>query len=508
MTAMAFSTTPLPSSSSTSHQRRKRRTTTTTTTTTTAHFGSSSSNDYNNNNNNEDEMIRRQSSNSKWKNDARLDVRNLLTQRAIQSFLYLLESCRDPHSGKWIEEFLQTPGLLNYHGMGAAYIIDPRFTTTTRTTTTSGSSSSYSWVDGPLLSMLQQNKTEIIVSAKRRGRGHGGWSKQNPYLEDRYVEFTIDIDPIRLTNRILSVREQIAKEWIHDLNSISTTTTTTATNNTTTTTTTTTTQSLMKSYSNYYDYYHHHTEQQQQQQGTQQQGTQQQQEQQQVRLERTSLESILNNQTSFVQTGASSSPFRKGNLDLLYNLCTQASIHRLLQSMKDQVETNEKGNNNRSNQQQQQEQQQRTTTTYEWFRDFYSTRVATYFDGDLPYGRADDFVQALLQSSPSSSVVMTPSSSSSLSSLSSSSFMSGSGTNTTNMVGWIDHPLALVEQIIELRNIIVQEWKIIMEEVPHDHATGIRLAVLERQMMTWGGESGSGGSRSTSIGATDSRQWQ
>jgi hypothetical protein len=370
-----------------------------------------------------------------------------------------------------MEEFLQTPGLLNYHGMGAAYIVDPRFFTATTTTTTPppspSLSSSYSWVDGPLLSMLQQNKTELIVSAKRRGRGHGGWSKQNPYLEDRYVEFIIDIDPVSLTNRILTVREQIAKEWIHDLTII-----TTANNQ------------ILPSY----------------EQGTKQArdrdiggggGTNHDSDSTfntpatvpVVVFERT-LGSILNNQTSFV-TGASS-PFRKGNLDLLYNLCTQVSIHRLLRSMKEQVMEQEdeeaaavaaNGGNKNPN---------HPRTTYEWFRDFYSTRVATYFDGDLPYGRADDFVQALLQSSPS---VVKLSSSTTSSSSSSSSSVSSSSSNPNSIIGWID-PLALAEQIIELRNVIVQEWKVLMEQVPHDHATGIRLAVLERQMKTWG----SGGS--------------
>ena len=35
-------------------------------------------------------------------NEARVDVRNLLTQRAIQSFMFLLTSVRDPHSAKWV----------------------------------------------------------------------------------------------------------------------------------------------------------------------------------------------------------------------------------------------------------------------------------------------------------------------------------------------------------------------------------------------------------------------
>jgi hypothetical protein len=113
--------------------------------------------------------------------DSRTDVRNLLTQRSIQSFMFLLETCRDPHSAKWIQEdFLQTGNLLDYHGTGAAFI--ERFGGT--------------W-DAALLEMIQKPKDRIIISAKRRGRGHGGWSKNNPYLKERWMEMPIDIYPSR-----------------------------------------------------------------------------------------------------------------------------------------------------------------------------------------------------------------------------------------------------------------------------------------------------------------------
>ena len=51
-----------------------------------------------------------------WSQNSRIDVRNLLTQRSFQSFMFLCEECRDPHSGRWIEEFLGTKNLLQYHG--------------------------------------------------------------------------------------------------------------------------------------------------------------------------------------------------------------------------------------------------------------------------------------------------------------------------------------------------------------------------------------------------------
>lgn len=37
------------------------------------------------------------------RNKERTDIRNLLTQRSLQSFVYLLNSVRDVHTAKWIE---------------------------------------------------------------------------------------------------------------------------------------------------------------------------------------------------------------------------------------------------------------------------------------------------------------------------------------------------------------------------------------------------------------------
>jgi hypothetical protein len=102
------------------------------------------------------------------RNEARTDVRNLLTQRAIQSFVFLVTECRDPHSGKWLEEFLGTSNSLQFHGTGAGYM--EQFGGT--------------W-DGPLLAMMEAPKDVVIVSAKRSGKGHKGWSKNNPYLEGK-----------------------------------------------------------------------------------------------------------------------------------------------------------------------------------------------------------------------------------------------------------------------------------------------------------------------------------
>jgi hypothetical protein len=38
--------------------------------------------------------------------------------------------------------------------------------------------------DSMLLEMLFTAPQIVVLSAKRRGRGHGGWSKDNPHLEE------------------------------------------------------------------------------------------------------------------------------------------------------------------------------------------------------------------------------------------------------------------------------------------------------------------------------------
>jgi hypothetical protein len=334
-----------------------------------------------------------------WEYDPRINVRNLLTQRAIQSFMFLCDSVRDPHSGRWIEQFLGFENQLSFHGTGATYVSDrdhPLFGGT--------------W-DGPLLAMMDQPKDVVIVSAKRSGKGHKGWSKDNPYLEDRYVEFNIDIDPVSLTNRILAVREQLAREWEADLSIVGKAN-----------------DMILESYFKLAK-------------------IERQKKDDELftmpsAFERTAV-NLLNNHTGF--SVSASSPLRKGNFDLLYNLCTQASVHRLLGQFRDAGQAKE--------------------VAFESLGDFYIQRVADYFDGDQSYGRADDFIEDLLRSPPS--VIH----------------------KDDGKVALAD-PFGLAEQIIETRNEIVAEWKVAMKNVPSDHQSGLRKLLLEKQMAAWGQSSG------------------
>lgn len=98
--------------------------------------------------------------------EAMLCPKLLLTQRAIQSFLW--EERWDPHSRKWLEDFFDMPNLANYHGTGAFDVVK------------------YPTWDAIL---------------------YGIMSRPNEKMAE------IDIRPASLVQRILPVRERIADEF-------------------------------------------------------------------------------------------------------------------------------------------------------------------------------------------------------------------------------------------------------------------------------------------------------
>ena len=322
--------------------------------------------------------------------DARTDIRNLLTQRAIQSFLRLCEECRDPHSAKWMtEDFLKTGNLLDYHGTGSRFLED------------------YGGLwDAPLLALISQPKERIIVSAKRRGRGHGGWSKNNPYLQERWVELPIDIDPPNLAMRILQVREQIAQEWVKDIDV------------------------LIESNDLILDSFFKTVKQRREEEGR---GSSNDAVAGGDAFERTAAYK-LNDNSRYANN--LSSPFRRSNFDLMYNLCTQAAIHRILRQKKANGEEGE--------------------ISFIFLRDFYVARAEEYFDGNLQFGQADDFIDELLQTSPSLL------------------------TTDHGVTGLVD-PVGAAEMIIKMRKEVANDWKDLMTSVPDDHTT-VRQALFSSQI--------------------------
>ncbi|GAX17878.1 hypothetical protein FisN_18Hh082 [Fistulifera solaris] len=332
-------------------------------------------------------------------NKIRTDVKNFLTQRAIQSFIFLLVQCRDPHTVRWLENTYEFRNMESYHGTGAFNLTKWK-----------------TW-DSILDDMLHQPKDCVIVQAKRRGRGHGGWSANNPYLEERFVEFRIDIDPVSLASRILSVREQIAREWREDLVTLRTAN-----------------DQILDSY---YDMGRAAREDEssslQEETNVEQLVTPGVDEKQRRVFDRNAMLMLT---STMIFKAFASSPQRQGNFDLLYLLLTQESLHRVLREYRKSGDERE--------------------VSYEWLKEFYLSRVSSFFDGHQDYGRADDFLEELLMAPPSTKEL------------------------SSSRIGFID-PLRIAEDIITMRSVVAEEWQTEIASVPEDHM-GLRKKLLSKQM--------------------------
>jgi hypothetical protein len=130
-----------------------------------------------------------------------------------------------------------------------------------------------------------------------------------------------------------------------------------------------------------------------------------------------------------------SSPYRRSNFDLLVLLSTQESIHRVLREYMKEDDRN-----------------------FAWLREFYVKHVREYFDGhQQSFGRADEFLEKLLAAPP---VVQ-------------------KGSN--GEIRLIE-PMGIAEDIIRERSEVAREWKLIAVQTPDDHIDLQRL-ILTRRMI-------------------------
>jgi hypothetical protein len=162
------------------------------------------------------------------------------------------------------------------------------------------------------------------------------------------VEFNIDIDPVSLSSRIVSVREQIAREWVTDLATIVTANEMILASyhskasigraeeecvDYENSEDCITTEDLVAPYSDNSD-------------------------RRSNAFDRNAMILLSN---SMGADGSGSSPHRKGNFDLVLLLATQESVHRVLRAY--------------------QEMHSEREVSFAWLREFYVNRVTTHFDG-------------------------------------------------------------------------------------------------------------------------------
>jgi len=332
--------------------------------------------------------------------NARTCIKNFLTQRAVQSFMFLQEQCRDPHTVDWIEKFTETSHMLQFHGTGGMNL--QRFD---------------KW-DIFFMDMMEAGPDEVVITVKQRGGGIGGWSPNNPHLKDRTTSYTVDIDPPTLASRILAVREQLAKEFNRDLDIIA--------NNG---------ELVIESY---FENRRKERNSEEYKEGERPDKPNEQtihsssEQASQPKFNRDTMRTLINLSSN---QGYSFSPLRVGSFDLLLLLCTQESIHRVMNILREEGPESE--------------------VTFQWFLKFYVERAPKFFDGNGNYGRYDDFLDELLSCSPT--------------------------VQKNGKKMQIVDPIGLAEKVILMRTDVASEWRELMNQVPLHHMD-LRRNLLDRQI--------------------------
>ena len=244
-----------------------------------------------------------------------------------------------------------------------------------------------------------------------------------------YSNFDIDIEPARLCARILSVREQIAREMTGDLKAIA--------------------NMGQLIFNSYWENAKNRKDTKQTKTGNAKVG-----DSSPYGFDRPSTMYINFDPQDDAEFAPS--PLRKGNFDLLYNLITQNAVVQLLQD-EDGVVVGEDEIQNKCSQ--------------FFLANFYTDRLITHFVGSQWYGKGDDFIEELILGSP----IMMPR----------SDDRTKKPNETTNdsevssAPPLVVEPMRIAEQVLLRRDKIALEWINIMQSTPSDH-TNIRKMQLDR----------------------------
>jgi len=118
-------------------------------------------------------------------------VKDFLTQRSVQTYLFTLEQVGQRNDFDWLEGYMGHQGLSRVHGYGAL-----------RT----------GWKEY-LNSMLRLPEQTV----KKTFEYYRGGSKGNPFIQPQTVEHEATISPRKLSSTIMELRAQVSDEWLHDL---------------------------------------------------------------------------------------------------------------------------------------------------------------------------------------------------------------------------------------------------------------------------------------------------
>lgn len=306
---------------------------------------------------------------------------------------------------------------------------------------------------------IDSNSKKIGIDRERLAQDRERGLQSNPHISSDDDEFYMDleVDPKSLATRLLAVREQIALEFVEDLILIWKADKTLLTD-------------LLLL--------------------TDESGESRASDSSEEVLSLPSSNAVKMHQEllAYSSSGKASSSFRKGNFDLLFNLSTQAAVHRLLkQLMSDECNIdNNCGRADRAT------IRSYNNACFQWLRDFYIDRVGHFFDGDVPFGQADEFLQEWLKQPPHT--------------------ISGDGAvhekpatiDTTGIFSGDDllnrvDPTRLAEEMVRIRSGIVMEWRKMCRLVPEEDHGWIKLLIIEKRAAdasngdSKGGISGSSG---------------
>ena len=293
------------------------------------------------------------------------DFKMFLTQCSIQSFIFLVRSMRDPQTVMWVEEFTQPAISRKKLPLNVTILVDSREeakedlvaeanATSTAENSTATTENATSTTEAPKSSKLLQYHGLAALNTTIFPTWDAYFQELLQQPSESFVvesnqahipDYELDIDPASLCSRIISVREQISKEFVRDLQVIA--------------------DMGGHALESYWDSLRQMRE---------------------IGDKETETGTVQRENLLFLEFNADSdsdlapSPLRKGNFDLLVLLATQESIHRVL---------NDKSRQHRPER-----------VTNEFLRTFYMERMH-YFRGPQRYGRADDFLEELLATPPS-----------------------------------------------------------------------------------------------------------
>jgi len=267
------------------------------------------------------------------------DFRTFLNQCSIQSFMFLLRQLRDMQTVLWMESFTQ-PSIVRSPSDDEALMSDGSFNTGAIVEEPSKPQAKLlqyhglSAINTTLFPTWESYFKTMLLQEKE------SWTITSTQA---YIpSYDWEVNPASLCARLISVREQIANEWVKDLSVIE--------------------KMGGLSIESYWEALKRHN-------ASDERGP---------TIERPNL-LFLDFDPNF-GSDLAPSPLRKGNFDLLCLLTTQEAIHRILNDRQDQQDGN-------------------SLVANAFLQEFYQDRMH-YFTGSQRYGRADDFLQDLLSETP------------------------------------------------------------------------------------------------------------